>query len=64
MKAISSTISVNIFSLNFGFTYLQVCVSSVDPAAFPAAVEAGALMVWPLLIIVSISVHRHHKQEY
>ena len=26
---------------------LQVCVSSVDPAAFPAAVEAGALMVWP-----------------
>ena len=24
---------------------LQVCVSSVDPAAFQAAVEAGALMV-------------------
>lgn len=24
---------------------VQVCVSSVDPAAFPAAVEAGALMV-------------------
>jgi hypothetical protein len=24
---------------------LQVCVSSVDPATFPAAVEAGALMV-------------------
>lgn len=27
---------------------LQVCVSSVDPSAFPAAVEAGALMVSPL----------------
>ncbi|CAL5346294.1 unnamed protein product [Camellia sinensis] len=26
-------------------TSLPVCVSSVDPAAFPAAVEAGALMV-------------------
>ncbi|CAL0324457.1 unnamed protein product [Lupinus luteus] len=26
-------------------SFLQVCVSSVDPATFPAAVEAGALMV-------------------
>jgi hypothetical protein len=26
-------------------TSLPICVSSVDPAAFPAAVEAGALMV-------------------
>ncbi|KAK4386488.1 putative protein ycf23 [Sesamum angolense] len=26
-------------------TALPVCVSSVDPAAFPAAIEAGALMV-------------------
>ncbi|XP_059669049.1 uncharacterized protein ycf23-like [Cornus florida] len=28
-----------------GLTSLPVCVSSVNPAAFPAAVEAGALMV-------------------
>lgn len=25
--------------------FLQICVSSVDPEAFPAAVEAGAQMV-------------------
>ncbi|CAN1847110.1 Uncharacterized protein ycf23 [Linum perenne] len=25
--------------------FLQICVSSVDPAAFPAAIEAGATMV-------------------
>ncbi|PRQ29407.1 putative aldolase-type TIM barrel [Rosa chinensis] len=31
--------------LAIGLTCLPVCVSSVDPAAFPAAVEAGALMV-------------------
>lgn len=39
--------------------YLQVCVSSVDPAAFPAAVEAGALMVgWTAnLILFSYFIH-------
>ncbi|TYG66251.1 hypothetical protein ES288_D06G252800v1 [Gossypium darwinii] len=31
--------------LAIGLTSLPVCVSSVDPAAFSAAVEAGALMV-------------------
>ncbi|KAB2601429.1 hypothetical protein D8674_002434 [Pyrus ussuriensis x Pyrus communis] len=31
--------------LAIGLTFLPVCVSSVDPAAFPAVVEAGALMV-------------------
>lgn len=31
--------------LAISLTNLPVCVSSVDPAAFPAAVEAGALMV-------------------
>ncbi|KAM1796477.1 hypothetical protein ACFX11_036715 [Malus domestica] len=31
--------------LAIDLTSLPVCVSSVDPAAFPAAVEAGALMV-------------------
>ncbi|XP_062012769.1 uncharacterized protein ycf23-like [Rosa rugosa] len=31
--------------LAIGLTSLPVCVSSVDPEAFPAAVEAGALMV-------------------
>lgn len=31
--------------LAIGLTSLPVCVSSVDPAAFPAAVEAGAMMV-------------------
>ncbi|KAK9936740.1 hypothetical protein M0R45_013566 [Rubus argutus] len=31
--------------LRNSLTSLPVCVSSVDPAAFPAAVEAGALMV-------------------
>lgn len=31
--------------LAISLTSLPVCVSSVDPSAFPAAVEAGALMV-------------------
>ncbi|GAV91851.1 DUF561 domain-containing protein [Cephalotus follicularis] len=31
--------------LAIGITSLPVCVSSIDPAAFPAAVDAGALMV-------------------
>ncbi|KAJ8762072.1 hypothetical protein K2173_006736 [Erythroxylum novogranatense] len=31
--------------LAISLTSLPVCVSSVDPAAFPAAVEAGAMMV-------------------
>lgn len=26
--------------------FWQICVSSVDPLAFPPAVEAGAQMVW------------------
>jgi hypothetical protein len=32
-------------STSYDSSLLQVCVSSVDPATFPAAVEAGALMV-------------------
>lgn len=35
----------DLVKLATGLTSLPVCVSSVDPAAFPAAVEAGALMV-------------------
>ncbi|KAL8507278.1 hypothetical protein ACS0TY_017990 [Phlomoides rotata] len=36
---------VDMVKLATSLTTLPVCVSSVDPAAFPAAVEAGALMV-------------------
>ncbi|KAH6759450.1 hypothetical protein C2S51_019685 [Perilla frutescens var. frutescens] len=35
----------DLVKLATSLTALPVCVSSVDPAAFPAAVEAGALMV-------------------
>lgn len=35
----------DLVKLASSLTSLPVCVSSVDPAAFPAAVEAGALMV-------------------
>ncbi|XP_057493666.1 uncharacterized protein ycf23-like [Actinidia eriantha] len=35
----------DLVKLATSLTSLPVCVSSVDPAAFPAAVEAGALMV-------------------
>ncbi|KAL4309105.1 hypothetical protein GQ457_01G047120 [Hibiscus cannabinus] len=35
----------DLVKLAISLTSLPVCVSSVDPAAFPAAVEAGALMV-------------------
>lgn len=39
---------VELVRLATHLTSLPVCVSSVDPSAFPAAVEAGALMVRPL----------------
>ncbi|KAM3247416.1 hypothetical protein P3L10_009183 [Capsicum annuum] len=45
MKAISSTVIVNIYQIKSSFICLQVCVSSVDPTLFPAVVETGALMV-------------------
>ncbi|CAA0827560.1 Unknown protein [Striga hermonthica] len=35
----------DLVKLATSLTSLPICVSSVDPAAFPAAVEAGALMV-------------------
>ncbi|KAL0321353.1 UNVERIFIED_CONTAM: putative protein ycf23 [Sesamum radiatum] len=35
----------DLVKLATSLTALPVCVSSVDPAAFPAAIEAGALMV-------------------
>ncbi|KAL3624814.1 hypothetical protein CASFOL_031482 [Castilleja foliolosa] len=35
----------DLVKLAISLTVLPVCVSSVDPSAFPAAVEAGALMV-------------------
>ncbi|KAF3677876.1 hypothetical protein FXO37_04650 [Capsicum annuum] len=45
MKAISSTVIVNIYQIKSSFICLQVCVSSVDPTLFPAVVETGALMI-------------------
>ncbi|PHT53649.1 hypothetical protein CQW23_08111 [Capsicum baccatum] len=45
MKAISSTVIVNIYQIKSSFICLQVCVSSVDPALFSAVVETGALMI-------------------
>ncbi|KAF3675186.1 hypothetical protein FXO38_04854 [Capsicum annuum] len=49
MKAISSTVIVNIYQIKSSFICLQVCVSSVDPTLFPAVVETGALMILNLM---------------